>query len=359
MQIDRSNYEIWVIDWLDGKLDEVQRGRLIQFFAENPDLKEESEDLGILKIQPSEKGYGKKKTLIKSPANITESQFGFLCAAYLENDLSAEQIKELKEAIAADTERARSFELFMKMKLVPLNVTYNGKNRLKRKTLPQKAIRLSLIGLSAAAIITFAVLTFVSRQQPPLTTGSQKIAVAASQNKITTATPLAGLSESDKKISGTGKSASKPGKKVAHDEKAIVNQDVNEVSQAEHQPVVIEKVQVSQKIELESELPSGKLIACNIAPVPEEIIQESARSKVGKFFVKTFREKILREEVPVDTPIKAFEIAEAGVSGLNKILGWQMALDEKTDESGNPKSVYFSSKILKFNAPVKKSEALP
>jgi len=35
-----------------------------------------------------------------------------------------------------------------------------------------------------------------------------------------------------------------------------------------------------------------------------------------------------------------------------------MALDEKKNESGELSSVYFSSKILKFNAPVKKSEPL-
>jgi hypothetical protein len=56
--------------------------------------------------------------------------------------------------------------------------------------------------------------------------------------------------------------------------------------------------------------------------------------------------------------LKAYEIAEAGVSGLNKLLGWEMALDERKDENGKLKSVYFSSKILKFNAPVKNSEPL-
>jgi hypothetical protein len=35
-----------------------------------------------------------------------------------------------------------------------------------------------------------------------------------------------------------------------------------------------------------------------------------------------------------------------------------MALDERKDTEGNLRSVYFSSKMLKFNAPVKKTEAL-
>ena len=42
---------------------------------------------------------------------------------------------------------------------------------------------------------------------------------------------------------------------------------------------------------------------------------------------------------------------------LYKLLGWEMALDERKDLNGQLKSVYFSSKILKFNAPVKNSES--
>jgi len=57
-------------------------------------------------------------------------------------------------------------------------------------------------------------------------------------------------------------------------------------------------------------------------------------------------------------PLKVYEIAEAGVTGLNRLFGWGMSLDEKNDNKGDLKSVYFSSKILKFNAPVKKSEPL-
>jgi len=41
MQIDRSNYEIWLIDWLDGKLDDPEVEQLQRFLGDNPDIKEE------------------------------------------------------------------------------------------------------------------------------------------------------------------------------------------------------------------------------------------------------------------------------------------------------------------------------
>lgn len=45
MQIDRSNYEIWLIDWLDENLNEIQIEQLQLFLRDNPDLKEEIEEL--------------------------------------------------------------------------------------------------------------------------------------------------------------------------------------------------------------------------------------------------------------------------------------------------------------------------
>jgi hypothetical protein len=67
----------------------------------------------------------------------------------------------------------------------------------------------------------------------------------------------------------------------------------------------------------------------------------------------------LKENTSKDSPLKGYEIAEAGVTGLNRLLGWEMALVEKNDENGELRSVYFSSKLLKFNAPVKKTDPLP
>ena len=106
-----------------------------------------------------------------------------------------------------------------------------------------------------------------------------------------------------------------------------------------------------------SSLPSNnRLVACNFPSVITE--EEEDRSSIGRFIARNFREKLLREETPPDTPLKGFEIAAAGVAGINKIFGWEMELDEKKTEAGETKSVYFSSRIIKFNAPVKRAEPL-
>jgi len=86
-----------------------------------------------------------------------------------------------------------------------------------------------------------------------------------------------------------------------------------------------------------------------------EPVYDDERSRLSRFIARTFREKILKEKKISDEPLKTYEVAEAGIDGLNKLLGWQMALVKTNDEAGELKSVYFSSKALKFNAPVRKT----
>jgi hypothetical protein len=121
--------------------------------------------------------------------------------------------------------------------------------------------------------------------------------------------------------------------------------------------LLLNKIPVFKKFNLNETSVSNKLVALkNILVLPRA---DDEQSNISKFIARTFREKILKEKTAKDSPLKVYEIAEAGVSGLNKLFGWEMALDQKTDANGELNSVYFSSKLLKFNAPVRKNELLP
>ncbi|HLN55662.1 MAG TPA: hypothetical protein VK207_06705, partial [Bacteroidales bacterium] len=114
------------------------------------------------------------------------------------------------------------------------------------------------------------------------------------------------------------------------------------------QPVVSEKTE------------DNLLMPNTAAFIPPEKTYEDihdGRSNVGRFIARHFRSKILDEEVPSDAPLKGYEIAEAGIDGLNKLLGWEMALTERTDENGTVKSLNFNSRMLKFKTPVKNNSS--
>jgi hypothetical protein len=103
---------------------------------------------------------------------------------------------------------------------------------------------------------------------------------------------------------------------------------------------------------------NGQFLAATNNTYTREPYDEE-RSRLSRFIARNFREKILKEPFASESPLKSYEIAEAGIEGLNNLLGWNMALVRSSDEEGELKSIYFSSKMLKFNAPVKKTEPLP
>lgn len=116
----------------------------------------------------------------------------------------------------------------------------------------------------------------------------------------------------------------------------------------------INKVPVNLHIDLREEIVSNTLITSDVIFTAPPYDNDG--NKISRLIAKTFREKILKENSLQDNPLKVYEIAEAGMKGINKLLGWNMTLKKKNDENGELKSIYFTSAILKFNAPVKKTE---
>jgi hypothetical protein len=364
MRIDRSNYETWFIDWLDGNLGSTEVDQLKQFLVDNPDLKEELDDLAIVRLNPSDKSFSKKSHLKKTNDDLSESQFEYLSVAYLENDLSSEQKEELLDSIAVDKGKKKSFELMQKTRLLPLASSYNHKNRLIKRTIFQNAIRLSITGLSAAAIITLAVISYFSKpksQEVIIKNTAQTIHIDSTIHNPVVKIARNELKTEKKVIADRNKTLNLPAPSTKVDSVAagiIINQPEQGDYPGkfpEFSSTSLNKIPISTGISIQGEMISNKLVALNLI-ASDQNDDDDGRPRLGKMIAKAFRGKILKEKMPKDTPLKVYEIAEAGVAGLNKLLGWQMALDKKNDENGELKSVYFSSKILKFNAPVKKSE---
>ena len=363
MHIDRSNYEIWLIDWLDGNLSEIQVEQLQAFLNENPDILDEYSELTTFRLNPSLKSFTHKDRLKKKAAEISELQFEYLCVAFLEKDLSSGQQSELMEIINLDPEKKKSFELIQKMRLFPEDIRYQQKKRLFRRTIFQKTLRLSYIGLSAAAIIALAFITYISipRKIPVKTDNTtQNITVVSPIKKPADEFVSDNISKEKKdlRLRRQNKKLLTESLKttiaITDPVKDSLMQNISTVRSEDNLSTSLKKIPVSSQIDLKGITIPNNLIA--FLPTYNVPVYDDGRSKLSRFISKNFREKILREKSAKDTPLKGYEIAVAGVTGLNKLLGWEMALDKKNGENGELKSIYFSSKLLKFNAPVKKSE---
>jgi hypothetical protein len=366
MRPDRTNYEIWIIDYLDGTLDEVQIRQLFSFLDENPDIKEEFEEFSQYYIIPGIDTFQNKNELKKTIADLSENQFEILCVKACEKDLSDRQRHEFETIIAQNPGKRKTYEIFKRLKLVAPAVKYNYKSRLRKLTATQKIIRLSAIGLSAAAGIAIMVSLFnlpVNKKEELKTLSAINPTGDSFQAKtVINNNPAVTISGEKKEIIKTSpvKMMALLQKTVSDEMKAFPGNSQNNISssgESEIRNVTISKIGFKQDIILIEKEYAGNYIAINTHEIPS--METPEKPGFNDFIARAFREKIFKSKTPETGSLKAYEIADAGINGLNKLLGWQMSLQKTRDENGDLKSLYFNSKILKFNAPVNKAQLLP
>jgi hypothetical protein len=274
------------------------------------------------------------------------------------------------EAVKQDPEKKKSFEVIRKIRLTPASLYFSRKKILYKLTPVQKTIRWSIIFISSAAAVALMIMTRTFIPVNNSDESNERTALISSQNivpdnnsQLPTVNNLTQNKTGEKTIDIPEKTRSNTITTIQKnttdppDLKSPVPAQKDSISVIPDNSVAVpEKIQIKTQIDLFGKRIDNDLVATNFT-IPSPVFEEE-QSKLSRFIAKTFREKILKENTVKDSPLKGYEIAEAGMTGLNKFFGWKMALDEKKDENGELKSVYFSSKLLKFNAPVKKPEPL-
>lgn len=136
MEINRNNYELYMIDYLDAKLSAVQQGKLMLFLAENPDLQAEFDLLQNTlitdEVHPIPFEF---KQELKKQEYIQVSQYDELLVAKLEGDLSKDELTKLDADIRIYPELQLSYEYYQKTKLLADdNIVFLYKSSLRKQT---------------------------------------------------------------------------------------------------------------------------------------------------------------------------------------------------------------------------------
>ena len=366
MKPDWSNFEIWIADWLAGNLTAEQREHFMKFLEQNPDLKDEADSLSFTILSPGKKSFEPKQLLKKSPEDLHPSEVEYLSVAYLEDDISPGQLEDLTNCINNNPASRRLFESVSKVKLIPPAYRYRYKNRLKRKSTFEKILHLAYPALSAAAAVTIIMMSFVFIPKF-LSLRQSKIAINTVNQNDTLILYSKVLMVSEEKSSVTEptekayfSASGETDKPVSPDIPVVAELSISDSS--ENLAVKIKEPAVIRitdfpgfRIDILNKQADYFLIASNIEyrePAYDD------RNGLSKFLARTFREKILREDSGSDAPVKPYEIASAGINGFSRLFGLEMALVKVSDDQGEMKSLYFSSRLLKINAPVKKDEVL-
>jgi len=305
------------------------------------------------RLEPEKISFKGKDKLRKEIIDLPESQVEFLSVAYLENEISQEELAELNQCIELEGKNRIIFQEIQKTKLSPPAITYKHKGSLKKLTAGQRTLRIFTTGLSIAATIAILIAGYIFI--PDLINSRNPVQVAETgqpaelpEAVIPQRNPIIALAED------------LPAPKIrlvksVHEKKSAPEAAADTSARVfikNEEPVFAAIVTSSPGISFQT-APTFLIASNNNFTIKET---DEDRSRLGKFIASTFREKILGEKDHSDEPLRPFEFALAGVGGLNRLFVWNMELKETLDDTGEPESVYFSSALLTFNAPVRKND---
>lgn len=154
MEINRNNYEEYFLLYADNELSATEKKVVEIFLQENPDLKEEFLMFQMTVNRPEKEiKLSDKSFLLKEPtAFINDQNCDEIFVAYFDNELSAEERKEVEEFAEKHPAHKASFGLFAKAKLEPdASIVFPHKKQLYRK--PARVIPVYLWRSAAAAVV--------------------------------------------------------------------------------------------------------------------------------------------------------------------------------------------------------------
>ena len=369
MDINRNNYEAYLLDLMEGKLSVSDQQKVRDFLRLNPDCSPSLFGPEPWVLEPEEvlfSGREKlKKDLPNADTEISESNFDLFSIARMEGDLNASQEWDHQQMVEGDKERSMEWNQWQQTRLEGQSVIYRGKSALKRKSGVKRGVIWLSVLSSAAAIalllIFLRVDTNIEKAQIVEQISDQE---ESSSRENIDAPDLIG--ETPSLEEETLALADDP---VLFSIKKVTEGPIESVGKEKnHSPAgtqdtllpVESKTIEARPLRLASNMPIqvaaahpadyDKIEPLNI-PATKASISNLTLAQLGEIDVQ---EALVNYKEEKD--ISVWSIANAGLKGLNKITGANMSLLATRDESGGFSGFRFKSKRFSVASPVERSE---
>lgn len=369
MLVNKDNYDLYVMDFLDGKLSDEEKEIFARFLDDHPDILEEIMNFEQTKLLPGDITYPKKnilkKAVIQESVNIRQPESGEYCIAYLEGDLSPAEMRKFEEYLVEKPAKNAEFESFKKAYFKPdMSIVFPLKAKLKKLTLGQKRIRIISFISGAAAILVIALILY----QPGLNYFGQlitgKSSVVDSPNELTTSNINEENREKDQpneiitqdlekaeqginiaQVSGiesTKKKTFTPAKEIQYED-IIVREDIS------LQPIS------SFQAHLEIQIPDLSGTLAVLSPGDNKTTEEFLT--IVEFASEQLRRDFFREnDSGHDNKLTFWDLASNGFNGLDRISEGSYALNRDINEEGSVKRIMFETPVIGLSLPLKTSK---
>jgi len=157
MKISRDNYEIFFVDYIDGKLSHNDMAELMIFLSQNPDLASELENFELISIEPVKISFDEKNKLKEIPYKaiiINNDNFDEICIKKIEGDLNHSESIEFEKYLLKHPDKEKDYTLYTKTKLTPdCSIEYENKLSLKKYNLSVHNKKWLYASMSVAASV--------------------------------------------------------------------------------------------------------------------------------------------------------------------------------------------------------------
>lgn len=127
--ITRNNYELFIVEYIDGRLNEQQKAELRAFLLKNPDIEAEFKNISTAILKPKTEKFDNsflKKQI--GDLEFTNDNADELIISLIENDYPKEKESELLDWINSSDDLKDKFYLFNKLRLSDTNTSIEEKS---------------------------------------------------------------------------------------------------------------------------------------------------------------------------------------------------------------------------------------
>ncbi len=358
IDINRNNYEEYILDFIEGNLSYSIENLFMSFLDQNPDIKAEIELYEEETISQDDLVYKNKSVLQKEDllSGVASSNFDQLCIARIENDLTKKEASDFEQYIQKDAKKQKEFELYQLTKIkADKSIEFDGKYALRRT---EKGFfrrnYFAIVSAAASVIILISLYVFVPKNNT---------------NEIKA--PIAKVTESASKVEQEKAAVEETDVAELQEEKKSddslqrltviqISEEKNEQT-VEAQEIIMDQKEYSSLAQLEpikveyNFAQDNKQVDIVDIKTDIEIVQTNSQEEyisLKTYLASRVNKRVLNKKDK--NKLQFFDIAQAGVEGINKLTGGKMTLERVYDEKGIAQKTEFNSRLVAFSAPIKK-----
>jgi len=359
MEINRHNYEAYLLDQLEGNLSVEDQQELNKFLLLNPDCHSELSEMEPWILEGEKVSYENsqilKKELPDHSTILADYNFDLFCIARKEDDLSDEQIAAHQNMVEADDLNAQLWEQWQQTSLIPEPLKFDGKDQLKHSNRPGiRVISIALISAAASVALLFVLFnTAPDLSQPENNMQAVQEEVSPLVNDVPMqASEIPAQAEAQVAMVNPVENQTvqtivvpPPQKVKEFQPEALV------VPEDDLQPRVLTQAtnQLSNPA-VSMVVLSDKIEPLHIPPVP---IHRSSLS-VAQISEHGLQEAI--EDYAEEKDFSLWKVAAAGVKGINKLAGSDISLLASRDDEGDVSGYKLKGKRFSLTRPLAREE---